>query len=59
MTLFEQRLAVRQILIEFHHRFPEVGVDPTRRAVNKLNAAGYCIFFVSDGAEEYSFVLTT
>jgi len=55
--ILEQRLAIRQILVEFHHRFPEVGLDSTRRAVTKLNAAGYRIFFVSDSGEEYSFVL--
>jgi len=52
-------LAVRQILVEFHHRFPEIGVDRTRHAVNALNAAGYRIFFASDSGEEYSFILVT
>jgi FkbM family methyltransferase len=54
-----QRLAIRQILVEFHHRFPEVGLEPTRRAVRNLNAAGYRIYFVSDNGEEYSFVHTS
>ncbi len=55
--LLERGLAVRQILVEFHHRFPEVGLDRTRRAVSALNAAGYRIFFASDSGEEYSFIL--
>jgi hypothetical protein len=50
-------LPVRQILVEFHHRFPGVGVARTRRAVERLNAGGYRIFFASDSGEEYSFVL--
>lgn len=50
------RLRVRQILVEFHHRFPEVGLDRTRRAVAALNAAGYRIFFSSESGEEYSFI---
>lgn len=49
-------IAVQQILVEFHHRFPEIGIDRTRRAVTTLNAAGYRIFFASDSGEEYSFI---
>lgn len=55
--ILDQRLAIRQILVEFHHRFPEVGLESTRRAVRNLNAAGYRIFFVSDNGEEYGFIL--
>ncbi len=55
--LLDQRLQVRQILVEFHHRFPGIGVDRTRRAVARPNAAGYRIFAVADSGEEYSFIL--
>lgn len=55
--IVDQRLPVRQILVEFHHRFPGVGVEHTRRAVERLNRAGYRIFFASDSGEEYSFIL--
>ena len=47
---------IDQLLIEFHHRFPNVGIERTRQAVTKLNAAGYRIFFVSDVGEEYGFI---
>ena len=47
---------VTQLLIEFHHRFPDVSIDRTRQAVTKLNAAGYRIFAVSDTGEEYAFI---
>ena len=56
--ILDSGLTVRQILVEFHHRFPGVGIDRTRRAVNDLNAAGYRIFFASESGEEYSFILT-
>jgi FkbM family methyltransferase len=46
----------KQILIEFHHRFPSVGIHKTKRAIKQLNGAGYKIFSVSDSGEEYSFV---
>lgn len=55
--LLDQQLPVRQILVEFHHRFPGVGVERTRRAVARLNAAGYRIFAAADSGEEYSFIL--
>jgi hypothetical protein len=50
------RLQIEQILVEFHHRLPGVGIDRTRRAVRNLNEAGYRIFFASDTGEEYSFI---
>jgi FkbM family methyltransferase len=55
--ILDHRLPVRQILVEFHHRFPGVGVARTRRAVERLNAGGYRIFFASENGEEYSFFL--
>jgi FkbM family methyltransferase len=47
---------IGQLLIEFHHRFSEVGIEPTRKAVTVLNEAGYHIFFASDSGEEYGFM---
>src|ERR1700722_14740731 len=49
-------IAVRQLLVEFHHRWKEVGLSKTRKAVRKLNAAGYRIFAVSPNGEEYGFL---
>lgn len=49
-------LDVRQILVEFHHRFPGIGPDQTKRAIRQLSQAGYKIFAISDTGEEYSFV---
>jgi FkbM family methyltransferase len=47
---------IGQLLIEFHHRFSDVGIERTRQAVATLNAAGYRIFFTSDSGEEYGFM---
>lgn len=49
-------IPANQILVEFHHRFPYIGVEKTRSAIRSLNEAGYRIFFVSDIGEEYSFL---
>lgn len=48
----------RQLLVEFHHRFPEIGLDATRRAVANLRAAGYRIAAVSDTGREVTFLRT-
>jgi FkbM family methyltransferase len=47
---------IGQLLIEFHHRFADVGIERTRQTVTKLNAAGYRIFCRSDTGEEYGFI---
>jgi FkbM family methyltransferase len=47
----------QQILVEFHHRWPEVGSERTRTAIRALNRAAYRIFHVSPSGEEYSFKL--
>jgi FkbM family methyltransferase len=47
---------ITQLLIEFHHRFPQVGNSKTVEAIRKLNDAGYKIFAISESAEEYSFI---
>lgn len=49
-------IEIRQILVEFHHRFYEGGVARTRDAIRRLNSKGYRIFWVSDSGEEFSFL---
>jgi hypothetical protein len=45
-----------QLLVEFHHRFPQVGLAATRRAIAGLRAAGYRIAAVSDTGREVTFL---
>ena len=47
----------RQLLVEFHHRFPGMGPSKTRASVETLRAMGYRLFSVSDRNEEFGFVL--
>lgn len=46
----------RQIRVEFHHRFPGVGVKKSKDAIRLLRAMGYGLFAVSASKEEYSFI---
>jgi FkbM family methyltransferase len=47
---------VQQLLVEFHHRWKDVGPDRTKSAIQYLNRAGFRIFHVSASGEEYSFI---
>lgn len=47
---------IAQVLIEFHHRFANTGIGMTRKAISRLNEAGYKIFNVSASGEEISFI---
>lgn len=51
-----ERVNVGQILVEFHHFYPEIHRRQTRKAVDLLNTAGYRVFHVSRSGHEYSFV---
>jgi hypothetical protein len=47
---------VRQIPVEFHHRFPGVPLSQTEHAVRALIEHGYKIFHISQTGKEYSFL---
>lgn len=47
---------IYQLLIEFHHRFENVSILNTKRAIESLNKKGFKIFDVSSTGEEYSFI---
>jgi hypothetical protein len=49
-------VSIGQILVEFHHRFPQVSIKETIRTVEMLQKHGYQLFHVSDTAEEFSFI---
>lgn len=46
----------RQILVEFHHRFPGVGIEKSKEAIARLRTMGYQLFSVSVTNEEFSFI---
>ena len=54
--LLHKRLDVRQVLVEFHHRFEAVDVRKTKDAIAALGQGGYRIFHVSSSGEEFAFI---
>ena len=45
-----------QMLIEFHHRFADIGKQRTADMIAKLRAAGYSLVFVSLNGREMTFI---
>ena len=45
-----------QLLVEFHHRFVENGLDRTYDIIDRLRSAGYRIFAISEIGREISFL---
>lgn len=56
--LLKMDLDVRQLLVEFHHRFNGVGIARTQEALRLLDRQGYRIFYISPDGREYSFIRT-
>jgi hypothetical protein len=54
--LLASRIFVKQLLVEFHHRWKEISVSKTAAAIRSLNFMGYRIFAVSPSGEEYGFL---
>ena len=53
--VLSSHVQVDQLLVEFHHARPEVGLAKTKKIVEQLNSAGFKIFDVSPSGEEFSF----
>lgn len=54
--LIHEEIFPDQILVEFHHRFKQLGIEKTKRSIKLLREAGYRIFYVSPTGEEISFI---
>jgi FkbM family methyltransferase len=53
--LLASQIGVYQLLVEFHHRWPQIGARKTKEIIRELNLGGYQIFSVSPTGEEFSF----
>ncbi len=47
----------QQILVEFHHRFPNITIKMTKDAIEKLKKMGYGLFSISNTSKEFCFIL--
>jgi FkbM family methyltransferase len=54
--LVARALPIRQLLVEYHHRFPGVGNTRTQASIELLERHGYRLFAIAPSAEEYSFL---
>jgi len=54
--LLARKIPVRQLLVEYHHRFPGIGNSKTQASIDLLERHGYRLFNISKSAEEYSFL---
>jgi FkbM family methyltransferase len=54
--LLRSQVPIRQLLVEFHHRWPEIGFEKTRASLRKLREYGFRVFAVSGLWDEYSLV---
>jgi len=54
--IYKSDIRPGQILIEFHHRFPGVGIKKTRDAIGIIRSMGYQLFSVSATDAEYCFI---
>jgi FkbM family methyltransferase len=54
--LLESPIQPKQLLVEFHHRFVNNGLDKTYDIIRRLREAGYRIFAISEIGREISFI---
>ena len=45
-----------QLLVEFHHRFPTIGIEKTAEVLGRLRDTGYRIIAISETGREVSFL---
>jgi FkbM family methyltransferase len=55
-NILKEKIDIKQICVEVHHRFEGIGIAKTKELVRKLNENGYYIVAISDTREEYTFV---
>ena len=54
--LLDSPVLPTQLLVEFHHRFVDNGLDRTYRLIERLRGVGYGIFAISEIGREVSFL---
>jgi hypothetical protein len=49
-------IKIKQILLEFHHNFDNIGICKTKRVIESLNKKGFKMFDTLSSGQEYSFI---
>jgi len=57
-TIITEKLPIKQILVEFHHRFSSFSFSETREALRSLIQCGYRIISTSKNGNQYTFLKT-
>ncbi len=55
-NLLTTRHRPAQLLVEFHHRFADIGKERTRDMIERLRGAGYRLVFISINGREMTFL---
>lgn len=55
-VLLKSNILPKQLLVEFHHRFPKVGIEKSIGTIKRLRDVGYKILSISETNEEYCFI---
>ncbi len=55
-TLLNSNIRPEQLLIEFHHRFPDLDVSHTLDAITRLRQTGYSLVHISVTGREFTFL---
>jgi len=55
-SLLESEIQIKQILIEFHHRFFNDGFERTKSILALFKQNNYKVFAISDSFQEISFI---
>lgn len=55
-SMLDSGIYPHQLLVEFHHRFPGIGLKKTRQITKRLKQAGYCVSAVTYTGREISFI---
>jgi ribosomal protein S24E len=51
-------IEIKQLVVEFHHRFATIGEEKTKAAIEKLKAHNYKLFYVSENQKDFGFIKT-
>ncbi len=55
-NIINENVKIKQLLVEFHHFFPEIGNHKTEEYLNKLSDNNFKLFNVADSFCEFAFI---